>query len=192
MGFLIFCQANSLAPVYLRYVNTLFLFWALTRPIVFSAIKHQRFFNIIFFISPRNILYHYILSSSFCYFSVRFMTPAKCRIRSFFPVLSKLCSRCMGDALTSAEQPTWVRLGLPRAGWGISTELFTWSPRARHEVTGANMSMACCLAYLCSRLLLITLRNFKRRADVAPRDMVSGLGGEGLMVGLYLRGLFQA
>lgn len=106
MGFLIFCQANSLAPVYLRYVNTLFLFWALTRPIVFSAIKHQRFFNIIFFISPRNILYHYILSSSFCYFSVCFMTPAKRRIRSFFPVLSKLCSRCMGDALTSAEQPT--------------------------------------------------------------------------------------
>jgi len=37
-----------------------------------------------------------------------------------------------------------------------------------------------------------SLEAFKRRADVALRDVVSGHGGGGLMVGLgHLSGLFQ-
>ena len=38
----------------------------------------------------------------------------------------------------------------------------------------------------------LSLEVFEKRADVALRDMVSGHGGDGLMVGLGdLRGLFQ-
>jgi len=37
----------------------------------------------------------------------------------------------------------------------------------------------------------LSLEVFKKRADVAPRDMVSGHGGDGLIVGLDdLRDLF--
>lgn len=78
------CQGNNLAPVYLRYVNMLFLFWALAWAIGFPEIKHWGVFNILFLIRPGNTPYLYSLSSSFCCSSEHFTTLAKFRLISCF------------------------------------------------------------------------------------------------------------
>lgn len=111
-----FCQGNNLAPVYLRYVNTLFLFWALACSIVFPEIKHQGVFNIIFFIRPGNTPYLYSLSSSFCCSSEHFTTLAKFRLISYFSVLSTWFPGWFSGACLDiipceepGEEPTHVR-----------------------------------------------------------------------------------
>lgn len=111
-----FCQGNNLAPVYLRYVNMLFLFWALTRSIVFPEIKHRGVFNIIFFIRQGNTSYLYSLSSFFCCSSEHFMTLAKFRLISYFSILSTsfpgwFTGACLDVFLCEepAEEPTHVR-----------------------------------------------------------------------------------
>lgn len=70
----------------------------------FLKLNTRDFFNIIFFISPGNILYHYSLSSSFCSSSEHFMPHAKFRLISYFSVLTRSFPRwmvgpCLGMSL---------------------------------------------------------------------------------------------
>lgn len=178
--FSFFCQANSLAPVYLRYVNMLFLFWALSQPIVFSEIKHQGFLNVIFFVSPGNVLYLYILSSSFCCSSVHFMTLAKFRIASYFPVLSRSFSRWEWSETAWKSSYTWwvnyacearARPGFPRGGRGLSqsSPQSSQSPlRAGHEVAGAHDKHSLVLGLLLLNISFLQLGKYLPGVAQAP------------------------
>lgn len=120
-----FCQANSLAPVCLSYVNTLFLFGHSLRLLYLLKLNTRDCLNFIFFISPGNILYLYSCSSSFCCSREHLMTLAKYRLISYFSVLCRsfpwwMVRACLGmflcpvrNLLTWGQTPPKGSRGIP-------------------------------------------------------------------------------
>lgn len=116
--FLFFCQANGLAPVYLRRVNILFLFWALIQPIVLPEIKHLGFFNIIFFISPGSIFYLYSLSTFLCCFISYII------IFAIFRKIPYFCHLCLTLYFLWQTLGAWLEILQSLSGY-----LIMWSKR---------------------------------------------------------------